>query len=117
MAGELSIVVSMAFSKGGAQCARSESISVDVAGDAFTHQVQLIGEASEEVLVVGGAIGTPGYILIKNLDADNTVSVGLTAQYAISLKPGEVALFRAADTIYAKATTADCNVEYWVVEL
>lgn len=116
MANELSIVVSVAFNSGGASTQRSESISVDVTGDAFTHQVQLIAQATPTALVEGDAIGNPGYIFIKNLDADNTVSVGLSGQYSISLKPGEIALFRAAEAIYGKATTADCLVEYWMIE-
>ena len=116
MANELSIVVSMSFSKGGAQSARAESISVDVAGDAFTHQVQAI-PTSDTALVEGAAIGTPGYVLVKNLDATNFVTVGLTSSYAIKLLPGEIALFRAAGAIYALADTATCNVEYWIIEL
>lgn len=114
MANELSIVVSMAFSKSGAQCARAESISVDVTGDTFTHAVQEIG-TSEEALAEAD-VGTPGYVLIKNLDATNYVEVGIEGQYAIKLLAKEVALFRADAAIYAKAATAACNVEYWIVE-
>ena len=116
MAGELSIVVSVAFNKGGISTQRSESISVDVAGDAFTHQVQAI-PTSDTALLEGVAIGTPGYIFIKNLDSSNFVTVGLTTSYAIKLLAGEVALFRAAGAIYVLADSGTCNVEYWMIEL
>lgn len=115
MANELSIVASMAFSKGGAQCTRSESISVTVTGDAFTHQVQSI-PTSDTALLEGVAIGTPGYYFIKNLDATNFVTVGLTASYAIKILAKEIAVFRAAGAIFALADTDTVNVEYWVVE-
>lgn len=116
MANEISISANLTFTKGGASISRAEGKQVTVAGDAFTHQVQLIAEASPTALLEGDAIGSPGYIFIKNLDDANTVSVGLSTQYSISLKPSEFALFRAAAAIYAQATTADCLVEYVIIE-
>ena len=115
MANEISIVVSMTFRKGGAEAQRAETISVDVAGDAFSHEIQEIGTA-DEALVEGAALGTPGYVFIKNLDSTNFVEVGLTSSYTIKLKAGEVALFRADGAIFAKADTSACNVEYWIIE-
>lgn len=116
MADELSLVVSVAFNKGGISTQRSESLSVDVAGDAFTHQVQAI-PTSNTALLEGVAIGTPGYIFIKNLDSTNYVEVGITGQYCIKLLAGEIALFRATAAIFALANSATCNVEYWMIEL
>jgi len=115
MADELSLVVSAAFNKGGISTQRSDSISVDVAGDAFTHQVQSI-PASDTALLEGVAIGNPGYIFIKNLDSTTSVTVGLTESYAIKLLAGEVALFRAAGAIYALSDSGSVNVEYWMIE-
>ena len=77
MAKELSIVVSMSFEKGGAITQRSESIEVTVTGNAFSHEVQVVG-TTEEQLAQGADLGTPGYIFIKNLDATNYVEVGST---------------------------------------
>lgn len=117
MADEISIVVSMSFDKGGAKAERSESLSVDVTGDAFTHEIQEVGTTEEE-LAQGADLGTPGYIFVKNLDATNYVEVGsTTGVYDIRLKAGEVALYRHnSATIYAKANTAACKVEYWLIE-
>jgi len=116
MSDELSIVISMSFSKGGAVAQRAESISVDVTGDAFNHNVQEIG-TSEEEIVQGADLGTPGYMFVKNLDSTNYVEIGTeTTKYSIKLKAKEIALFRVdGTTIYAKASVA-LNIEYWLIE-
>lgn len=117
MAGELSIVVSVAFNKGGISTQRSESISVDVAGEAFTHQVQTMPD-SNSALDVGTAVGTQGYLFIKNLDADYYVDIGITGSPSITLKPGEIAFFRAKAAIFAEPESGHTiSVEYWVIEL
>jgi hypothetical protein len=117
MSDELRIGIVMSFEKGGAKVKRAEHIEVDITGDAFTHEVQGIG-TSEEELAQGADLGTPGYVFIKNLDATNYVEVGsTTGVYDIKLKAGEIAVYRHnSATLYAKANTAACNVEYWVIE-
>ena len=117
MANEIAILVNLSFSKGGASVSRSESIQVTVTGDAFSHEVQAIGTTEEE-LAQGADLGTPGYMFIKNLDATNYVEVGsTTGVYDIKLKAGEVCLYRHnSATVYAKANTAACNVEYLLIE-
>lgn len=117
MANELKIVAGMNFSKGGAKANRRFSESVDVTGDAFTHQVQSVG-TTEEVLEQGAEVGTPGYMIVKNLDTTNYIEIGsTTGVYDIKLKAEEFALYRHnSATIYAKANTAACLVEYWLVE-
>ncbi len=117
MANELTIGISISFSKGGASCSRSETVSVTVSGDAFSHEVQAVG-ITEEALAQGADLGTPGYMFIKNLDATNYVEIGsTTGVYDIKLKAGEPALYRHnSATVYAKANTAICNVEYFLIE-
>ena len=117
MADELRIGVVMSFEKGGAKAHRAEHIEVDVTGDAFNHDVQAVG-ITEEQLAQGADLGTPGYVLLKNLDATNYVEVGsTTGVYDIKLLAGEVAIYRHnSATIYAKANTAICNVEYFLIE-
>jgi hypothetical protein len=117
MADELSIIIDLSFSKGGAKVQRSESIKVDITGDAFSHEVQAVG-TTEEQLAQGADLGTPGYILIKNLDSTNYVEIGsTTGVYDIKLLAGEIALYRHnSATIYAKANTSSCNVEYILIE-
>lgn len=115
MADEISITLSLQFKKGGAALQRSESIRIDVTGDAFAHEIQLIPVANT-ALVEAAAIGTPGIVFVKNLDDTNTVNVGITASYTIALLPGEWTIFRAAGAVYAAATGAACLVEYFIIE-
>jgi len=117
MADEIAITVRLAFSKSGAKVSRTENINVDVTGDAFTHEVQSVG-TSEEELAQGADLGTPGYLFLKNLDATNYVEVGsTTGVYDIKLLAGEVAIYRHnSATVYAKANSAACLVEYILAE-
>ena len=115
MAGELSLSARLIFDKGGASARMSEGISVDVTGDAFTHEVQEIG-TSEEILAQGTDLGTLGYLMLKNLDSTNYVQVGITGQYSIRLRAGEIALFRADADIYAKANNAAVKLDKMLIE-
>lgn len=115
MSDELAVTAKLSFNKGGASVTKAESLSIDVTGDAFSHEIQSI-PTSNTALVEGAAVGTPGYYWIKNLDSTNYVTIGLTGSYAIRLNAGEVCLFRAAGAIFALANTASVLVEYVVVE-
>ena len=117
MSNELSLTISLIFSKGGAETQKAESKQVTVTGDAFTQGVQAIGITEEEV-VQGADVGTPGYVYVKNMDATNYVELGsTTGVYDIKLKAKEFALWRHnSATLYAKANTAICNIEYIIVE-
>lgn len=117
MANELSIMVNLSFSKGGAEVTKSCNKNVTITGDAFTHGVQSVG-TSEEELVQGAELGTPGYMLVINLDSTNYVEIGsTTGVYDIKLKAGEFALYRHnSATVYAKANTGTCLVEYCLIE-
>ena len=117
MANELSLIVNLSFNKGGAKVTKQASKQVTVTGDAFTHGVQAIG-TSEEAVAQGADLATPGYMLIINLDDTNYVEIGsTTGVYDIKLKAGEFALYRHnSATVYAKANTDTCNVEYCLIE-
>lgn len=117
MANELSLIVNLDFSKGGAEVSKQYSKKVTITGDAFTNGIQAIGVAEEEI-AQGIDLGTPGYMLIKNLDTTNYVEVGsTTGVYDIKLKALEFALYRHnSGTVYAKADTDTCNVEYCLIE-
>uniref|UniRef100_A0A6M3K0G2 Uncharacterized protein n=2 Tax=viral metagenome TaxID=1070528 RepID=A0A6M3K0G2_9ZZZZ len=118
MSGELTLRTSLSFNKSDAKVNRADGISVDVTGDAFTDGVQEIGTSEEEV-VQGADVGTPGYVWMKNLDATNYVEVGsTTGVYDIKLKAKQIALWpHNSATIYAKANTAACNIQYIIIEL
>ena len=120
MANELSLVINLSFSKGGAKVTRQFSKKVDIAGDAFTHGVQQIGTTEEEV-AQGSEVGDPGWVLIINLDDTNYIEVGaLTGEYTVKILKGEFALYRHAleesSTILAKANSGNVNIEYFIFE-
>ena len=119
MSNEIRISARLSFSKGGAKANAAHNITVDVTGDAFTHEVQEVGTTREE-LAQGADLGTPGYIVIKNLDSTNYVEVGPSdddTSYCIKLLAGEVAIYRHdSATVYAKANTAAVLCEYLLIE-
>ena len=117
MANEIHTNVSLSVVKGGAKANRVESVSIDMSGDSLTHGVQGIPTGGE-VLAESDELGTAGLCFIKNLDTVNYITVGsdATANHTIKLKAGESTLFRAAGSVYAKANTAACNVEYIIIE-
>jgi hypothetical protein len=122
MANELNVSLSVNFLKSEASLQFNRNQTTDVAGDAFIKGVQQIG-TSEEVLLQTDALGTIGYVYVKNLDTTNFVEVGKVQVSApgdampIKLLPGDICLFPAGYDIYAKADTASCNVEFAIVEL
>ena len=115
MANELRIEAQLEYSKSGVKQNKHDSTYADVSGDSFTHVVQEVG-TSDELIVIGSDVATWGYVYLKNLDSTNYVEVGLTGSYSIKLKPGEVALFRAAAALYAQANTAAVDLEIIVIE-
>ena len=100
----------------GTSADKSDSGTIDMAGTHITHNVQDVGTGSPEALAEGADLGTAGVYYIKNLDTANYVSLGLSGQYSIKLKPGEICLFRSAAPIFALANTGACKVEYMVLE-
>ena len=117
MANELRIEAQLEYSKSGVKQNKHDSAYVDVSGDSFTHVVQEVG-TSNELIVIGSDVATWGYVYLKNLDSTNYVEVGLTSSYSIKLKAGEVAMFRAAAALYAKAETGSSgsDLEIMVIE-
>jgi hypothetical protein len=117
MADELRIGITISWSKGNANVKRAEHDEITITGDSFTHAVQSVG-TSEEELTQHADLGTPGYVFVKNLDATNYVEIGsTTGVYDIKLLAGEMALYRHnSATVYAKANTSACLLEYIIFE-
>ena len=117
MANEVNVSVSLSYEKNGVRALREESFKADVAGDSMTHAIQAVG-TSFELLTEHGEVGTAGLYFLKNLDGTNFVEFGEgDNEFAIKLLPGESTVFRASDPIGGKANTAECLVEYMVIEL
>ena len=114
MANELTVSCSVRFSKSGREHDKAYGgLQIDVTGTNVICNTQTVG-TSEEALVVGD-VGTAGYMIIKNLDATNYVTLRASTGAAdtVKLKAGEVAMYRlAANAPFAIANTAPCDVEY-----
>jgi len=92
--------------------------SIDVTGDHYNQTTQEIGTSAEALRL--GEIGTPGYIMVHNLDATNYIEIGYDDsgfKPLVKLKPGEWSLFRLAQAApQAKADTAACDLEFLLIE-
>ncbi len=118
MADELTISISLSFSKGGAVVRRAFSGTIDVSGGQFQHSVQTVGTV-EEALSIHSDVGAIGYVFIQNLDSTNYIQIGpATGRTDFRLLAGEATIFRldTGTTIYVKANTAQLDVEYIVLE-
>jgi|SRR3990167_5285348 len=117
MASELTLQgLNIAFTK--ANCPSMNitigSIQVTVTGNQYMDNVQAIGFAAEEAILMGDVAGG-GYCFFQNMDATNFVSLrqGTGTSNFIKLLAGEWAMFRmSADTTapYAIADTAAVNL-------
>ena len=121
MANEIKSIIDFSVkTAGGAQVARYDKLQITMTGDAVAHYTQSIPTSNTTLNHNSGSldtdIGTAGMILIKNLDATNYVSIGLTGSYTIKLKAKETCVFRAAGDLWALANTAACNIEVIVCE-
>lgn len=118
MARELTASVALTLQKGIVEVSWIQhGVKVTVSGSKYTHIVQAIGTSATALDI--GDITTPGYILMKNQDATNyvTIRMGASGADVVKMKAGEIALFRlAGSTPYAVANTASVNVEYFLIE-
>jgi hypothetical protein len=115
MMAELNILSSGTYSKSGDTVTRQNTNAVVVAG--VKRAAGVIAVATSETPVPLGEVTSVGFVYIENLDPTNYVRVGCpTGQYTNKFKPGEGYWFRAsANTIYAIANSAPCNISYEVI--
>jgi hypothetical protein len=118
MANELTLSASIKFVKGSVSVSQGKSgVQLDVAGDDFVTKTQNVG-TSEEALNLGD-LSTPGYVLVRNLDTTNFVSVrsGTAAANLIKIPAGGIALFMCeAAAPFVIANTAAVKIEYTMIE-
>ena len=101
------------------QLSHTGNASVTTTGDSMQAAAIEIG-TSEETITVSSDIGNAGLFWIENLDATNFIELGFaTAVYPLILDPGEAYLMRLAPataTLYLKADTAACNIQFVIYE-
>lgn len=116
MANELQINASLTFSPATTASFSSQANKQPtVAGTKAIKDVKAV-TTSDTVLPLGD-VGTVGYLMIRNLDATNFVTLGTDGtNYGLKLKAGEFMLVRwNAAAIHAKADTATCEVELTII--
>lgn len=117
MADELSISVTVKYSKSGTVMNETHSDLVTVSGTKFFHHRQQIG-ITEEVIQLA-EVTASGYCLAINRDPTNFLQIRMKSgsiNNMIKLKAGEIALFRwgsDAGAPFAQADTAAAELEIW----
>lgn len=122
MASAVTATASLAVTGIAAISSGSLSKQITLVGDSDVIQdTQDIGTSSEAI-TLGDITGNPEFILIKNLDATNFVSVGfnnpaVAGTETIKIKAGGFALLPTpSGTLYAIADTATVKVQKWACE-
>lgn len=119
MANEISVSNGIRVTKNGLTTSPTTGgFQADQTGDGVaTDTVAVTTAAAQLTLSI-----TPGFVAVKNLDADNYVDVGPWVSSAlhklVRLNAGESAVFRVSSgvDIGAQANTATCSVRLTVVE-
>jgi len=120
MANEIIQNVTVQVSKNGASATFISNKRLDMTGNDFANQTQLIGTTAETI-DLGDLSAAPGNLAIKNLDATNFVEIGgdsgLTV-FKIKIRPGESNLISPTSaTLYAKADTASVRIAILAIDV
>ncbi len=117
MANELTYTIVDNYSKGGiVDAAQTGTVNVTITGTKIARIIDTATLAGNNLSLAGCTV--PCYILIKNLDATNFITVGVAASMPVRVDAGKSAFFMFASAItpYVKADTADCRIDYRLFE-
>lgn len=115
MADELTVTVAMSSTKGGTTLSLSGTDKVTVSAVPAVRMVADVAVAGGALSL--GAVATPGYMIIHNMDASNYINLGNSGDpLPLKVKAGEWQVFRWATgmTPYAAANTATVQIEYFL---
>lgn len=124
MSGEVKVTAAIQVEKSSFKFPKVGGVQLDfdLAGDGGGNPGLVEIGTSEEAIALGD-ITTPGWLWAKNLDPTNYVEWGPYDGAAMELcgrmEAGEPILFRLAPasvTLYMKANTAPCKVQFYVFE-
>jgi len=122
MASEIRASFGLTATKGSMSVNKSNfTNTADLAGARYSSVVQDIGNAAHEAIVTAADLSGPGWAMFRNLDATNSISIGVdvaaTFYPFMSLLPGEAALCRLATlALYAKASAGTPKLETTAIE-
>lgn len=121
MANEFSISAALTLRKNylNKQVSDARNLNAVTSAPAYVAGSPSIGTTHEAIPM--GDVATQGWAFFKNLDATNFVTIGIvvTATYypMLKLKAGEFVLVRlSTNTIYAKADTAACQLDFIIFD-
>lgn len=123
MANELTVTATLTYTPSAANQVKISppafSKTITMTGDDHAQGTQQIGISTAEALAKND-IGTTGWLLVKNCDANNYIELGIsgftTGTGSVKLKAGEFALYRTSSAPFALANTASVTVQYWLFE-
>jgi hypothetical protein len=117
MANEALFTGVIQFSKGGAIESKSYSAQVDVAGTDY--MAKTLSIATSDTSIALADIGSPGLLMVKNLDATNFVTLGPSGStYPIKIAAGDFIgpVYWNDPEVHLKANTAAVLVELFILE-
>ncbi len=117
MANEIQSSFTLRYSNSPTSASVTASFNADQAGTKYEAGVQTVGTAEENL--AKNDVGTIGYLAVRNTDSTNFVQLGSsTGVYSVKLRAGESAMLPwVGAQVIAKADTANCDVEYLIIEL
>ena len=126
MANEISITLRLQVSKtsaGTLDCGSSTVLKFDLSGDDIAKQGMNVTQAADVQIPIPSGVATVGLLYVKNLDSTNyiEISTGTGGSFAAGViakvRKGFPALFQPPSaTLYAKANTADCRIEWAAID-
>jgi len=122
MANEITLRIRMQLSNGNLkEDANPGNLSVDQTTQGSNGGVLIIGQAAEETISFTD-ITSEGYLYLRNLDGTNYIKYGPDSGGSMvdfgKLKAGECAVLRLYPglTLKAQADTADCKLQYLLLD-
>lgn len=116
MANEITLTGGLSFTKNSMTDSISKVVAATMTGDHFIHHYMVAPQAGEAVLTVGSVSTNFGLCMIINKDATNFITVGGTGETFLRINAGEFAIFRCNAAPYVLADTANCNIEYILLD-
>jgi hypothetical protein len=123
MADEVRVSIALSYLKGGRFASTRDmgtlGLEHDVTGTDFKVATQSIGFSASEA-INKGEVTTPGWFVVKNLDATNFVEIDkatFSSPGTVKIKPGEVQAFRFGSSApHALANTAAVEIAFILIE-
>ncbi len=123
MADELKVSIALSFLKDLKRASTRDmgmlGLEHDVSGTDYKIGTQIIGFSASEA-INKGEVTTPGWFVVKNLDATNFVEIDkatFTSPGTVKIKPGEAQAFRFGSSApHALANTGNVEIAFILIE-